>query len=321
MRINEIKSETKNLVLIARVEKVILSTGNNGSNYLVVYLVDKTGRVEARLWNCDDADYETIKADSVIKIEAVVNVYRQQIQLKINTYEVLKEEDFHKYDITEETFSISAPINVEMNFKVLMEFLEKLTNETYKKITMSIIKEYEDEFKTYPAATSIHHNVVGGLFWHSFSLLMAAKGLKEVYRYAEIDWELVYCGTLLHDIGKVVEMKGKRAAEYTDEGKLLGHISIGNTFISLKEKELNIDPKFHNEVVKLQHVILSSHGKNEFGSPVEPVLIEGIIISSLDALDARIYKVNEELMKVENSGWSSRIMTEDGRSFLRHYKK
>ncbi|WP_342275221.1 HD domain-containing protein [Spiroplasma endosymbiont of Cantharis lateralis] len=160
---------------------------------------------------------------------------------------------------------------------------------------------------------------MGGLFWHSYSLLMGAKAIREVYKYADIDWELVYCGTILHDIGKVLEMAGKNASEYTDVGKLLGHISIGNTFVSNKAIELGL--KDNEDVLKLQHVILASHGKNEYGSPVEPLLIEAVIISSLDSLDARIYKINDELSKVEKDAWSSRILSEDGRSYLNHNKK
>ncbi|AGR42364.1 3'-5' exoribonuclease YhaM family protein [Spiroplasma diminutum] len=317
--INQINAESKLVTLIARIEKTILSTGNNGSNYLILNLVDMSGRVEARLWNSTEKDVEELKTGSIIKIEAATNVYRQQLQLKVNSYEVINEEEFEKHSINIEMFSISAPINVDSNFEKLVEFINSLENEVYKKITLEIIKSYESEFKTFPAAVSIHHNVVGGLFWHSYSLLMGAKSIKEVYKYANVDWELVYCGAVLHDIGKVIEMAGKNAAEYTDEGRLLGHISIGNTFVSNKAIELNLQD--NRDVLKLQHVILSSHGKNEYGSPVEPSLIEGVIISSLDALDARIYKINDELEKVEKGAWTGRILSEDGRSYLNHYNK
>ncbi|QEH62144.1 3'-5' exoribonuclease [Spiroplasma chinense] len=321
MKICEINSEMKAIEVVARVERVILSTGNNGSNYLIINLVDNSGRIEARLWNSDERDVDRIKVDSILKIDGMVNVYRQQIQLKVNSYHKISKEEFEKYGIQEDMFAIAAPINIENSYKKLLDILDEIENEVYKKVTLSIIEEHEEQFKTYPAAMSIHHNVVGGLFWHSFSLLMGAKSLQPIYKFATIDWDLVFCGAILHDIGKVIEMKGKTAADYTDAGKMLGHISIGNAFISEKAKELNLNEQEYSEVIKLQHVVLSSHGKNEFGSPVEPVLIEGIIVSSLDAMDARIYKVNDEINKVDNGVWTSRIQTEDGRSFLNHYKK
>ncbi|WP_339033818.1 3'-5' exoribonuclease YhaM family protein [Spiroplasma endosymbiont of Cantharis rufa] len=317
--INEINAESKIVTLIARIEKAILSTGNNGANYLILNLIDMSGRIEARLWNSIEKDVEELKSGLIVKIEAATNVYRQQLQLKVNSYEIIEEKDYKKHKINEEMFSISAPINVESHYAKLIDFITTIDNETYKKITLEILKQYEVEFKTFPAAVSIHHNVVGGLFWHSYSLLMGAKAIREVYKYANIDWELVYCGTILHDIGKVLEMAGKNASEYTDIGKLLGHISIGNTFVSNKAIELGL--KDNEDVLKLQHVILASHGKNEYGSPVEPLLIEAVIISSLDSLDARIYKINDELSKVERDAWSSRILSEDGRSYLNHNKK
>ncbi|ARU91267.1 3'-5' exoribonuclease YhaM [Spiroplasma clarkii] len=322
MRINEINSETKNISLIARVEKVILSTGNNGANYLVVNLADSTGRIEARLWNCEEEDVKKIITDAYVKVDAVANVYRQQLQLKINSYLVIDPVDFGKYQISEDLFLISAPLDVNKQYKALLEVLGKIKNPVYKKITIAILNDYENEFKTFPAATSIHHNVVGGLFWHSVSLLKAAISLKDVYKYAQIDWELVICGAILHDIGKVVEMKGKTASEYTDAGRLIGHISIGNTFVAQKAKELKLTVDEEASVVLLQHVILASHGQREFGSPVEPNLMEAIIVSSLDALDARIYRVNDELEKVTaETGWTPRVLTENGRQFLKHFKK
>lgn len=322
MRIFEINNETKNVKLIARVEKVILSTGNNGANYLVLNLADSTGRIEARLWNCEENDVKRIIPDSIISIEAVANVYRQQLQLKINSYKIIKNDSFEEYGIDESLFIITAPIDIEKNYHSLIEVINNIKNETYKKVTLAILKEHEEAFKTFPAATSIHHNVVGGLFWHSVSLLQSAKGLKKVYEYAQVDWDLVYCGAILHDIGKVIEMKGKTASEYTDEGRLLGHISIGNNFVAEKIKELNLDKKAAREAMLMQHVILASHGQKEFGSPIEPSILEAIIVSSLDALDARIYRVNEELDKVTcQDGWTGRVITEGGRQFLKHFNK
>ncbi|AKX33877.1 3'-5' exoribonuclease YhaM [Spiroplasma litorale] len=316
--ISDLNLEAKSVNLTARIERVVLSTGNNGLNYLIVHLIDKTGRIEARLWNVSDDDILNLKAGSIVKIEANINSYRHQLQLKINNYVIIQEEEFDDYKISHDMFSINAPLNIDQKFKELLNFIESLKNDNYKNITISLLKEYEEDFKNYPAAVSIHHNVVGGLFWHSSSILEAAMALKKVYSFIEIDWDLVYCGAILHDIGKVIELEGKNASEYTSKGKLLGHISIGSNFVFDKAKSLKIESE---DTIKLQHVILSSHGKNEFGSPIEPLLIESIIISTLDSLDARLYRVNEELKKVSNSNWTPRILSEDGRSFLRHFEK
>lgn len=326
MKISEINDSLKSVNTFARIEKVILSTGTNGQNYLILHLADRTGRVEARLWNAEDKDKTVLIPGKFLKFDANVNMYRQQLQLKLNSYIVIEESELGSYELSIDDFEVVAPLNIDSNYAKLIEMLEAISNPTYKAITLGLIQQYEVEFKTYPAAVSIHHNVIGGLFWHSFSLFMNIQQIKPNYdKFATVDWDLAYCGALLHDIGKIIEMKGKSAVDYTLEGKLLGHISIGNTMVFDKAKELNIavssDGKINEDVTKLQHLILSSHGKKEYGSPVEPVLLEGLIISSFDALDASIYRINDELSKVEKGNFTSRIMTEDGRMFYKHIEK
>ncbi|MBY7704121.1 HD domain-containing protein [Vibrio harveyi] len=112
------------------------------------------------------------------------------------------------------------------------------------------------------------------------------------------------CGAILHDIGKVIEIVDVSGSDYSLEGKLLGHISIGNAEINKIAEELNLykdeSNNINSDITLLQHMVLASHGKKEFGSPVEPVLIEAIILSMLDDLDAKVFKINDELKKVES---------------------
>ncbi|WP_338971444.1 3'-5' exoribonuclease YhaM family protein [Spiroplasma endosymbiont of Panorpa germanica] len=323
MKIFDIKSSDKNINIVARIEKIISSTGSNGMNYLIIHLVDKTGRVEARLWNSTNEDKETIAVNQIINVEGVANLYRNQIQLKINSYKIIEAQDFEKLGIKFQDFNMSAPINIEENWNNFSKILSEVKNPIYKKLTETILHRLKDDFLSYPAAMSIHHNVVGGLFWHSYTLVRNAKSIMGNYGYANIDWDLVICGSILHDVGKVVEIADITGTDYSLEGKLLGHISIGNSFINNVAIELDLltdsNGQINSEVTKLQHMVLASHGKNEFGSPVEPVLIEAVILSTFDSLDARIYKINDELSKVGNNEWSARILSEDGKMFLNHF--
>ncbi|AXK51326.1 3'-5' exoribonuclease YhaM family protein [Spiroplasma alleghenense] len=323
MKIFDIKSSDKNINIIARIEKIISSTGSNGMNYLIIHLVDKTGRVEARLWNSTNEDKESIALNQIISVEGVANLYRNQIQLKINSYKIIQPSDFDKLGVNLQDFNMSAPINIEENWNTFTKILGEVKNPIYKKITETILSRLKEDFLSYPAAMSIHHNVVGGLFWHSYTLVRNAKAIMGNYGYANIDWDLVICGSILHDIGKVVEIADITGTDYSLEGKLLGHISIGNAFINNVAIELNLltneDGQINGEVTKLQHMVLASHGKNEFGSPVEPVLLEAVILSTFDSLDARIYKINDEINKVGHNEWSGRILSEDGKMFLNHY--
>jgi len=324
-RIKDIKNNQK-IDGIFRVERVNVSTGSNGANYMIVHLADRTGRIEGRKWLMTAEDKELIQPNLYIYLTgAVANEFRNNLQLKINDYKMLDESELANYDYKMSDFYMVAPVDINKEYKNLMGILEKVTNTTYREITIGLLKKYETIFLTYPAAMSIHHNVVGGLFWHSYTLVRDALAIKDNYAYAAIDWDLVVCGAILHDIGKVIEINGQAASDYTLEGKLLGHISIGNTEVNKMAEELNLyhlaDGSINPSVTLLQHMILASHGKHEYGSPVEPVIIEAVILSTFDNLDARIFRTSEETAKIELGQWTPRIMSEDGKFFLKHYEK
>ncbi|PPE05430.1 3'-5' exoribonuclease YhaM family protein [Williamsoniiplasma lucivorax] len=324
-KIKEITADIKSVNLIARIEKVATLTGASGQNYMIVHLVDSTGRMEARKWTVNEADKQNIQPNNFIElIDAATSEYRGQLQVKINSYQILDKDELIKKNIDIKEFVVVAPIDVEKDFIELMNILNALENEVYKNITMALIKKYENSFKYYPAAMTIHHNVESGLFWHSYTLVKNALAIKPLYKYANVDWELLICGSILHDIGKISELTDENGSDYSLEGKLLGHISIGNAEIAQIAEQLDytnsakgVTNKF---VTLLQHMVLASHGKNEFGSPTEPVIIEAIILSTFDNLDARIYRVNEEVNKVDLDSWTGRLPSEDGKMFLKHKK-
>ncbi|ATZ18624.1 3'-5' exoribonuclease [Williamsoniiplasma somnilux] len=325
-KIKSVTAEDNNIEILARIEKVVVSTGSNGSGYMIIHLTDKTGRLEARKWTISEQDKEIIKANKFLyTANATASEYRNVLQLKINDYKIIDKDELSNYGLTFDDFFISAPVNIEKEYFNLLEILNNLENNTYKQITLDLIEKYKNDFLIYPAAMNIHHNVRGGLFWHSYTLVKNALAIKDNYKYANIDWELVICGSILHDIGKIIEIIDESGVDYSLEGKLLGHISIGNAEIAKIAEQLNLykleDGSINKDVTLLQHMILASHGKNEYGSPTEPVIIEAIILSTFDSLDARIYRVNDDLNKVENNEWTPRIMSEEGKMFLNHFSK
>ncbi len=316
----------RDVQVIGRIERVILSTGSNGQNYMIINLVDQSGRIEARKWLVQDGDVEAIKPNEIILIEnGMASEYRNQLQLKVQNYKILDQAELKKRNLNYDDFFISAPLDVEREYPKLIELIQGFKNEDYKAVTLKILNDNEAKFKKYPAAMTIHHNVQSGLFWHSYTLVRDCLAIKPNYAYALIDWELVVCGAILHDIGKVVEMADVGATDYSLEGKLLGHISIGNTFVAEAAKSLGVfyqnDGNVNPHITLLEHMILASHGKNEYGSPVEPLLIEAIILSTFDNLDAKIFKVNDELQKISYGEWTPRIPTEDMKMFYNHTAK
>jgi 3'-5' exoribonuclease len=318
MEIKDINDSVDNIELIAFAEKVNILNASNGSQYLAVSLADKTGRIEGRKWAVEASEIQNFTSGNMYLVKAKVSTYKNIYQLKINAYQLLTDEKLQEMQIDRNDFMRKAPIDFEQTYQEVVKEINGFHNGTYKALTLSLLKKYAEEFKNYPAAINIHHNVVGGLLWHSSSLMKNVTAIEKNYAYGIIDWELAKCGAILHDIGKIYEMNGIIADDYTLKGKLLGHISIGSEMIGKMAEELKIA---NDDVVKLQHVVLSSHGKREFGSPQEPQLIEGVLISTFDNLDARINHISEELEKVQEGKWTQRILSEDGKMFLNHYKK
>lgn len=325
-KINEITANQNNLELMARIERVSFLTGPSGQNYLSFVLVDRTGRLEARKWSVQNEDKECLNINNFIYLKnASTTEYRGQLQLKITEYEIIDKKRLELMDKKIEDFYISAPISIPEKYEELLKIIKNCQNKIYKTITLKLLEKYKKQFVKYPAAMYIHHNVLGGLFWHSYSLVKNILAIYDNYQWATIDWDLLICGAVLHDIGKVIEILDISGSDYSLEGKMLGHISIGKSEISLMAKELGyIDFErgiTNKSVTLLEHLVLASHGKHEFGSPIEPLTIEGIILSTFDNLDARIYRVNEEINKVDWEFWTPRIPSENNSFFFNHFKK
>ena len=164
----------------------------------------------------------------------------------------------------------------------------------------------------YPAASRNHHEFVSGLAYHTLSMLRIAKSLITIY--PQLNADLIYAGIILHDLGKTVELSGPVVPKYTLEGKLLGHISIAQAMVLEASKTLNIEGE---EVILLQHMILSHHGKNEYGSPVLPQIREAEIVYLIDNIDARINMFDKALENVELGDYSKRIYALENRTIYK----
>ncbi|ATZ16227.1 3'-5' exoribonuclease [Entomoplasma freundtii] len=325
-KLHDLKANENDLELLVRIERATLLSGANGQNYLILNLVDPSGRLEARRWMVNDYDKEHLVPNQYIHLtKAVTSEYRGQLQLKINEYAVLTENDLTKFGFKSDDFFVKAPLDVEKHYQDFKKLVGGFENEVYRKVTLHLLKKYEKEFLRYPAAIFIHHNVHGGLFWHSYTLVKNILAIRDNYSYANIDWELLIAGAILHDLGKVVEINNIGANDYSLEGKLIGHISLGNSQVVQAAHELGFidyeNGRQNASVTLLEHLILASHGKHDFGSPVEPHTIEAVILSTFDNLDARIYRTNEEISKVNLFSWTPKLPSEDNKMFYHHFDK
>lgn len=310
--ISEINKDDGIIEIVAMIEKVIQGVASNGNSYLTILICDKTGNIDARLWEVNDKDLLELTKGKIINFNCTVSEYRKVLQLKINNYQVADQNEFDIDDFIE-----SAPIDPEKEYQFILSVINEFKNENYKTIMLQAMKKYGDKFKTWPAAVRNHHNVQYGLLWHSLTMLKQAISLKAIYFDRDIDWELLYAGVILHDMGKVKELSSSFISEYTIEGNLVGHISIMSQEIYRIANELNL---LNIDVIKLQHMVLASHGRLEYGSSVVPHLLEAEILSFIDNLDARIYRVDREIRNLEVGKESVRIAAVEQRSFYKHKK-
>lgn len=282
-------------------------TNNSTTNkYLDLMLIDSTGEINAKLWECNNGIETVIKENILVKVRAVVTEYRGKLQLKIEKIRCVEEED--NIDIDE--FIMAAPFKSEDMFETVLDYIEKIENEYIKGITEIIISKVSNKLMHYPAAKSNHHAIKGGLLYHITTMLKAAEKLMEIYTYLNKD--LVYAGVILHDIAKIKEMDSSElgiVSKYSVEGQLLGHIIQGISMIDEAGKSIGADEEI---IMLLQHMILTHHYEPEYGSPKKPMIPEAELLHHLDVIDARMYDMQKAIKDIKKGEFSEKIYSLDG---------
>ncbi|SDJ88981.1 3'-5' exoribonuclease YhaM [Sediminibacillus albus] len=281
---------------------------SNGKPFLTLILKDVTGEIEAKLWEATPEDEETFQQEQLVKINGEVNQFRGRPQLKIQSIRPAQPTDgVHATDFIE-----TAPVPKEQLMEKLTEYIFDMENPNLQRIVRYFVKKYQDALLVYPAAVKNHHEYVSGLAYHVVSMLDLAKSLKGLY--PELNKDLIYAGIILHDLGKMKELSGAATPSYTLEGKLIGHIPIMVEEIGQAARELQIEGE---EVTILQHLVLSHHGKAEWGSPKPPLVREAEILHLIDLMDAKMNMLNRALEKVKPGEFTERLFAMDNRSFYK----
>ncbi len=272
------------------VKNVKLGETRAGKPYLVLTVMDKSGEVSGPVWDNVAALQKICVAGLVVKISGMVQSYRESLQLRVDGVVTVPQEE-----IDLGNFYPASPRNIlEMAdeiqgivLSVTNPFLRKLLNHFFKK------SDRWSQFQDAPAAKGIHHAYIGGLLEHSLSVAKVADFLAK--HYEGIDRSLLIAGALLHDIGKLEELKMENGlVEYTVRGRLKGHLVIGSEMVAQVAGSI---PDFPEELLEqLQHLILSHHGRQEFGSPAVPMTVEAFMLSFLDDLDAKM-NITEQLRR------------------------
>lgn len=200
-------------------------------------------------------------------------------------------------------FQSKCPLSKKKLEEGITSYLNCIENKVIKDITLSLIEKYKNRFYVYPAAQRFHHNYVGGLAYHTLGMLDLAKSMIEHFDYLNKD--LLYAGILLHDIGKVVEFSGIENTEYTIEGQLLGHLVVGGQWISIEANKLGYDGK--EEVMLLEHLIISHHGQQMFGACKKPQTPEALMLWYIDTIDSKFRVLGEELSRTNPGEFTESI--------------
>ena len=275
---------------------VVQKETRNGSSFIIYTLTDKNDEIQVKMWDTKRADFRFDTGD-IVCATVDSQMYNGALNFISSSVRPVMPSD----GVRAEDFIPSAPIPAEEMFDYIRAMFSSLENESLKNIGTAIYDDYREKLLIWPAAQKMHHNIRGGLLYHSYRMLLSAEGLANAY--PELDTELIKAGVALHDIGKIEEMTAgdMGCGEYTADGALFGHLYLGTRIIEKYAEKFCADEKTTKH---LMHIIVSHHGKKEFGAIQTPQTPEAYIVSELDMLDSQLYiyeKASDELKPGEFS--------------------
>lgn len=265
-------------------------TDKNGNKYLVLRLVNAQGVIHGKKWRVDDELLATFSAQDCLRVEATVKEYQGKRELDIANLQPVPDDEIDVAALL--PVRPGGRIEITDMQEELARIQESITNPGLAALLHELFSD-EPTFDNYckaPAAKGVHHNYIHGLLEHSLSVARVADAIAGQYS-DEVNRDLLVTAALLHDIGKIAEFNYTRSIDYSDEGRLLGHIVLGEKMVSDAIDRVNASSQggpFSTELrLQLLHLVVSHHGERAFGSPVEPHTLEGFILNHADNIDAK----------------------------------
>jgi len=292
-------------LLVRTAEQRISSTGKP---YLDMTLADRTGAINAKMW---DGTMPPAQG-AIVKVRGTGNEFMGRMQLRVEKLKAATAED--AVDIS--LLVPSAPLSSQGMMAEVRSAVAGMREESIAKITGALLDRAGEALLTYPAAKQMHHAQRGGLLYHMVTMLRAAKALLALYTFLRAD--LLLAGVIIHDLGKLRELDADEMGvvrDYTVEGKLIGHLVRGVVEIEEAGRACGADA---HTVLMLQHMVLSHHGKTEYGSPVPPRFPEAEVLHTLDTLDSRLYEMLDALQRTLEGGFSEKVWAMENRQLYRY---
>ena len=252
----------------------------DGQRFLKLELGDRTGRIDGVVWDNADQIYDSAQTGDVVKIKASVTTYKEMPQLKVEKLRKAKEEEIDLSD-----FLPASERDLDSLYDEFEEAVSSIQNSHLRSLLELLLKDSSvtEKLKVTPGGKLWHHAYVGGLLEHTLRVVQVCE--KAASMYELVDRDLLITGALVHDLGKISSYSARGFFDYTDEGRLIGHIVSGNELI---DRKIQMIEDFPSELaLRLKHLILSHQGELEFASPVVPMTLEAIILHYADDMDAK----------------------------------
>ena len=277
-----------------------VKTKKNGDPYLAVTLADRTGQLQANMWdNVSDAVNE-FEQDDFVKVKGLVQKYNGRWQLTLHKVRKLGDAEIDYSDFLPKTSK-----DIDQLWRTLGEFVESIENPWLKRLIQDFMADdaIATAYRNAPAAKTMHHAYVGGLLDHVVSLMTTCDLV--VRNYPQVNRDLLLTGAFLHDIGKIHELAYQRSISYTTRGQLLGHMIIE---LEMLHEKLSHIPGFPEDLkILIEHLIISHHGQYEFGSPKLPMFPEALMLHYLDDLDSKMESMRAQFEREseQETAWTS----------------
>ncbi|AID43958.1 3'-5' exoribonuclease [Candidatus Arthromitus sp. SFB-mouse-Japan] len=289
-------------------------TNSSNKKYLDINFSDKTGNINAKLWDLKDDYNDEFKENTLVKVKGCILSWQGSMQLKIENLS----NDFDKEYINIDDYVQCAPMDSNYMFDELYNLISGFKQKEIRSVLLAILDIKKDKLLYYPAAKSNHHSIKGGLLYHILSMIKLGESICGLYPF--VNRELLFAGIVLHDIEKTEEMDSNElgiVSTYTVEGQMLSHLIQGITLVDRVCNSLNISSEVR---MLLQHMILSHHYEAEYGSPIKPMIIEGELLHHIDVIDARMYDMKKIIDNINEGDLSDRVFSLNSRRIYKPKK-
>lgn len=275
------------------VQSKSMPMSKNGKPYLSLLLSDSTGTMDTRIWNDVETIGQLFQEGDVVAVSAKTHIFQNRMQMVVSHIVPVP-----MSEVDPLAYLPKSAENLDEKFDELVSIFENLENPWVRDVSLALLNDPDiaSRYKVCPAAKTIHHAFLGGLLVHSLQLIKLVEAI--LPHYENLDRSILIFGAAFHDFGKIYELSYANGFGYTDEGKLVGHITIGATLVDRKIQNL---PGFPKDLeYQLKHMILSHHGRLEYGSPKRPQTVEAQLLHHLDDMDSKINSIQTMMMAESN---------------------